>query len=264
MNKELYRLLLDYKNCGVDDEFIETSFDIRLDAEDTLRDKFVDHMVFNNKIGSIATYCYEEKEITVNSAKVKNYDVINSNANYNDKLFALHILRHEFEHARALKRLYEFRSDIESTVLDYSLREHCIYHGVMNPIIPEAEYYVSEDEKRSYLCEPDERIADIKSWKFVVNLIKNQRRSDDVLYARSMLYCSYIRGYKDNRYYLDPPTYTYLLLNRMFNNYKYLKKRVDSHNYSLDTRMLCGLPITYREYDRVMLRKLGLQRPKNL
>ena len=77
-----------------------------------------------------------------------------------------------------------------------------------------------------------------------------------------MLYYSYIRGYEDNRYYLDPPTYTYLLMNRMFNNYKYLKKRVDSNDYSLDTRILCGLPITYQEYDRVLLRKLGLQRSK--
>ena len=260
MNKELYRLLEDYKCSEVDSDFIDKSFDIMLDAEDTLRDKFVDHMAFNEKINSIATYCYENKEITVNRAKVKSDAVISDH--YNDKLYALHILRHEFEHARAIKRLYEFRSDIESTVIDYSLREHCIYHGILNPIIPEVEYYVSSDKKKSYLCEPDERIADIKSWKFVVNLIKNQRKTKDLLYARSMLYYSYIRGYEDNRYYLDPPTYTYLLMNRMFNNYKYLKKRVDSNDYSLDTRILCGLPITYQEYDRVLLRKLGLQRSK--
>ena len=260
MNKELYRLLENYENSELDDNFISTSFDIMLDAEDELRDRFVDHLVLDETLKPIGTYCYEDKKISINSDNVKQSAAINKYSN--DKLYAIHVLRHEFEHARAIKRLYEFRSDIESTVIDYSLREHCMYYGVINPIIPENEYYSAIDDKDLYLCEPDERIADIKSWKFVVNLIKNKRGSKDLLYARSMLYYSYIRGYKDNRYYLDPPTYRYLLMNRMFNNYKYLKGRVDSNDYSLDTRILCGLPITYQEYDRVLLRKLGLQRSK--
>ena len=178
---------------------------------------------------------------------------------YNEKLFALHHLRHEFEHAKALRRLFQFRKDIESTVLDYSLRGQCLCLGILPPIIPEEEPYSSDADDQNYLYNPGERIADIKSWKYVVNLIKNQRGTKDLLYARSMLYYSYIRGYEDNKYYLDPPTYTYLLNQRMFNNYKYLKRRIGEKEYSLDTRVLCGLPLTYQEYEKTLLRKLGLR-----
>ena len=260
MNKELYHLLEDYKGSELDDDFIRKSYDIMIADEDDLRDKFVEGLDFDEKLKSIGMYDVEDKRIIVSGNNIKR-SAIRENY-YNEKLYALHILRHEFEHARAIKRSYEVRKDIESTVNNYSLRLFYIKFGGFNTMIPEIEPYSLLIDEENYIYNPGERIADIKSWKFIVNLLKNQKRTQDLLYARSMLFFSYIRGYEDNRYYLDPPTYTYLLNQRMFNNYRYLKRRVDSKEYSLDTRLLCGLPITYKEYDKTILNNLGLQRVK--
>ena len=257
MNKELYHLLEDYKGSELDKDFIDESFNIMMSDEDTLRDKFVQSLVFDDKIKSIGNYSFEDKRISVNIENVRQAAM--RKQYYNEKLFALGTLRHELEHAREVKKLFEYRTDIESTVTGYSLRGFCIGHGFMCPMIPEYEEYNSVIDEDNYLFSPAERISDIKAWKYIVNLIKNQKGTEDLLYARSMLYYSYVRGYKDNRYYLDAPTYTYLLNQRMFNNFKYLKRRVGEKDYSLDTRILCGLPITYKEYERTILHKLGLQ-----
>ena len=48
----------------------------------------------------------------------------------------------------------------------------------------------------------------------------------------------------------------------MFREGYILKKTVDNTNYSLDTRVLLGLPITYDEKDNVLLRKVKLQRKR--
>ena len=258
MNKELFRLLEGYKNSEVDKDFLIQSFDIMMDEEDGLRDEFVDYMKVDDKLKSIGAYTFEDKRISVNLENVKKCAA--KRTYYNDKLYALYVLRHELEHARSIKRLYEFRDDIESLVTNYSLRSHFIIHNIYGAIIPEDDYYVSSEAKRAYIFNPDERMADIKAWRFVNNLIKNQRGSQDLMYARSMLYFSYLRGYEANDGFLDPPTYSYLLMQHMFNNYKYLKRRVESKNYSFATRALCGLPITYHEYDRELPRYLGLHK----
>ena len=113
----------------------------------------------------------------------------------------------------------------------------------------------------NYLIDPGERLADIRAWKYIVNLLKNQRTSDDLLVARSMLYYSYIRGYQHNRYYLDAPTYLYLIKMGMYHQYYLFKKRVEEQkNYSFETRLTYGLPLTEKEYDKSILRKVRLKK----
>ena len=36
----------------------------------------------------------------------------------------------------------------------------------------------------------------------------------------------------------------------MFHNHYWLKNRVEKENYSFDTRITYGLPITYKEFDK--------------
>ena len=79
-----------------------------------------------------------------------------------------------------------------------------------------------------------------------------------------MLYYSYIRGYKDNGYYLNAPTYEYLLELGLYREYKILKERVEKNNYSLETRLLNGLPIKYKEYDKGVLRMTRLRLKKEI
>ncbi len=123
-----------------------------------------------------------------------------------------------------------------------------------------SDFFLRINTKANYETDPGERLAEIKAWKYMVNLLKNQRTSDDLLKARTMLYASYIRGYKDNRYYLDPPTYEFLLKTGMFYPFNWLKNRVEKKDYSFETRITYGLPITKEEYDEKVLQKVKLKR----
>ena len=44
--------------------------------------------------------------------------------------------------------------------------------------------------------------------------------------------------------------------------FKLLKKKVESNNYSLETRLKNGLPITYEEYNYEILKRLRLSKIK--
>ena len=69
-----------------------------------------------------------------------------------------------------------------------------------------------------------------------------------------------LHGYQDNRYYLDCPTYRFLFETNQLNDLKQLKQRIDNQNYSFETRLLYGLPLTYEEYNDDILTKTKLQR----
>ena len=112
------------------------------------------------------------------------------------------------------------------------------------------QIYLYYDTKLCYETDPGERIADIKACKYIVNLLKNQNNTDELLIARGMLYYAYTRGYKDNGYYLDPPTYDFLLKTGMYREHYWLKNRVNAKDYCFDTRITYGLPVTYTEYKR--------------
>ena len=261
MNKRLYRLLMEYKDRELDDRFIDVAFDTIMSHEDEDMYRFVDDYMIDNEMKDYGNYNHNHQIITINREKIIHDKPVTRC--YNDRVFALEVIKHEIEHARNIQRLYQYRNDIESTVLRYSLKDYCMTHGLLP--FPEGESIESlirilkKRENYIYVCDPDERIADIKAWKFIVNLLKNQRTSDDLLFARSMLYYAYIRGYQDNRYYLDAPTYSYLLNMGMLKEHYSLKRRVDRMDYCLDTRLLCGLPISKDEYDHGVLKKVRLQ-----
>ena len=260
MNPELYALLMTYKNKEVDDNFIYEAVEIMMKYE-TVGNYVNDFHIVAKEDEDFATYCNEERLIEFNKNRIINDKLIN-----NKKILALQVLRHELEHARNLQRIFEKKYDIETTTIRYSLREYAMNHNL---------YYGSSLDKVSpltlqarkcgtYDIDPGERIAEIKSWKFMVNLLKNQRHTDDLLIARSMLYYSYIRGYKSNGFYLEPPTYEYLLKLGLYHEHYFLKKSFEINNYSFDTRLLCGLPISQNEYDQKILEKVKLQKRKQI
>ena len=79
-----------------------------------------------------------------------------------------------------------------------------------------------------------------------------------------MLYYSYIGGYKNNNYYLEPPTYEFLLKTGLFHDLAFVKKEFEKKEYSLDKRLMCGLPISYEEYDYDILKKVKLKKKKRM
>ena len=93
----------------------------------------------------------------------------------------------------------------------------------------------------------------------MVNLLKNQRTTKDLLTARVGLYKAYAAGYEDNKYYLESPTFQFFLNVGLLREHNWLKKRFRNHDYSFDTRILYGLPVTYKEYKEKILQKTRLK-----
>ena len=260
MYKELYSLLKSNQDKELSEEYFYDAFDIMIKNDKELI-SFIEDFIIQDDLEGEGEYNTEERIIRVNPEMI----IDNEYGYISDKVTALQVIKHEMEHARGLKRLYEGRHDIESIVNEYALAFYIQKYGVSSNVFLNYDnsFGLNFKIKANYLYNPGERIADIKSRKFIVNLLKNQRVSDELLRARKYLYLSLIRGYDDNGIYLDAPTYTFLLNLNLFRNYYLLKKTVDSSHYSLDTRVLCGLPITYDERENVLLRKVRLQRRKN-
>ena len=71
-----------------------------------------------------------------------------------------------------------------------------------------------------------------------------------------------MRGYQENDYYREIPTYQFLLNTRMFYELYWLEKQVKEKDYCLNTRLTYGLPITEEEYDKLIPQKVKLRKRK--
>ena len=243
----------------LDEAFCEKAFEIMIDKEPQLDEWAKAVMVTDDDDDYLGLYDVDTKLITVNLKNV----LADKNVN-NKKILALEVLRHELEHARNVLKLYECREDIESIVLRASLKKYAIDQGIdisrtFDKIDPMSFVY---HKKESYDFDPDERLAEINAWRYIVNLLKNQRRTADLLGARRMLYYSYIKGYKDSKDVLLAPTYKFLLNTGLYHQLYLLNKRVDAKDYSLETRLKCGLPINQKEHDVETLKKVKLMKRK--
>ncbi len=253
MANEIYKLFQENKAAPLSNEFIEKAFEIMMTNEDDLLSYIKDFEIrdFSDKI--LGVYSNENRSIHINKEVIAKQQI-------NPQLLTLHILKHEIEHARNLKTLYDGKKDLESTLVQYSLRayamDHDLYDHNLDNLFAEFLYFKT---KLCYECDPGERIADIKASKYLVNLLKNQKDTVELLIARGMLYCAYVRGYKDNGYYLDAPTYEFLLKTGMFHDHYWLKNRVEKNNYCFDTRIMYGLPVSYSEYNQKVIKKTKLE-----
>jgi hypothetical protein len=259
MNKYLYALLKEYDDKELDDEFIYRAFEIMMDDDKLLKLYIREMHVVSHDSKNLGTYSNEDHLITINKKNIVEKGDIS-----NKKILALEVLRHEIEHARQLHKLCLGRDDIESKVLGYSLADFALDHGLrtFSYIDQPSPILLHAYKVMNYVIDPGERLAEIRAWKFLVNLLKNQRKTQDLLEARSMLYYSYVRGYKDNGIYLDAPTYQFIQALGLYHEFYLFKKRVDERKYCFDSRLTYGLPIKYDEHKVKTLRKVKLQRKK--
>lgn len=254
----LYEWYIKNRDSKIDDNHLEELFDVMIGKDKKLMDYIDEFRVVEESGLHLGRYSNYFKIITINLSRL---------AKINEKeqiLYAIEAIRHEMEHAKNLKVLKEGKDDIESLIVNYSLKDFAIENNLdwhYNADQLDA-WYLRGKIKENYKTDPGERLTEIKAWKYMVNLLKNQRRSDDLLLARKNLYYSYLRGYQDNRYYLESPTYDFLLKTGMLREFYWLRGRVDKKDYSFDTRLLYGLPLTTKEYENDTLQKVKLKKVK--
>ena len=255
MYKELYKLLKEYKGQELNDDFIEIAFSILSEEEEiTPYARDLDICETN----SLGEYDKEKRVVIINKKGIINSEPKNGlSFGIDKKILALEVLKHEIEHAKQLQRFYTFGDDIETRVIGYSLRDYALNHGLAHPTsFAEIDPFFTRAKKReNYLIDPGERLAEIRGWEFIIDLIKNSKTSRDLLYARNMLYYSYVRGYMNNGY-LSSPTYEFLLALTLNKEYYKLKEVVNEGCYPFDTRVELGLPITQDEYNFEVLKKV--------
>ena len=250
-----------FKQSGnLDDRFCEKAFDIMIDKEPQL-DEFAKavRVTRDEDDDFLGLYDVDTKLVTINLRNILADENIT-----NKKLLTLQVLRHELEHARNVLKIHECRDDIDSVVLRASLKNYAIEQGIdISRTLDSVETRTfSWHKKENYEVDPDERLAEINAWRYMVNLLKNQRYSLDLLCARRMLYFAYVKGYMDSKGIIMPPTYKFLLNTGLYHQLYLLNKRVDDKDYALETRLRCGLPITQKEYDVEALKKVKLMKRK--
>ena len=273
MNKELYKLFMDYQRRELDKQFIDEAYAMMIEDDPSLK-PFIKKMdVSDDDNKDLGTYSGDDKEIIVYKRMImeKPNQVIE-----NKKLQALRVLRHEIEHARSFQKLSKRRNDIETEIIDYSLKDYPYMDWLES--LPQKDreevLYRWFTKKRNYLIDPEERLVDIRALKYLVNMLKSQKQTPDLLMARKALYFAYTRGYRKNGYYIDPPTYQFLLKMGLFREYYLLKKKVENipddyvqetdkkqdekEKYAFETRLLYGLPLREQEFEQGILGKVRL------
>lgn len=257
---ELYKLLKEYDKKILDRAFIERAFDLLLKEEPEINDYVCNIKVTDNDYDSTIYGNYRmppDKLVTIYINNIINKNVYSDNVNRKN-IFALEALKHEIVHAKQLKKIDKGKKDLNTEVNKFSLLNYCAKKGLFYPLPEYDMTYINFQTEENYLICPDERSAEIEAWKFIVKLLKNKRYSDELLFAKSNLYYSYTRGYKDNGIYINCPTYEFLIELRLMREFKLLKKKVESNNYNLETRLKNGLPITKQEYNNEVLKRLKL------
>ena len=265
MNSRIYRLLVENQGREIDDAFIDEAFEIMMSDDSSLLPFINDFKIVDKpEEDSLGTYNPFEKKMTINKINILNPKICKDVPN--KRMLVLETLRHEIEHARNTQRLHQCRSDIESMIIRLSMKDYALENGLdrMDPFDKEDFFSLMyrARKKEHYLIDPEERLADIRAWNYLVNLLKNQRTTADLLVARKMLYFAFCRGYIEG-YYLDPPTYQFLLKMGMYHRFYLLKKHVEElEHYSFETRLMYGLPLTKEEYDDGILKKVKLRKVK--
>lgn len=257
MYKQIRTLIKESEGKPFKKDFVYDCYDIMMEHEKGLYE-FASRPVFRSNINGLGAYSRSDRKIILDYKKICE----DSKDDYSRRMNALLSLRHEIEHAKELQLLYEYKHDIYSVINVLANIDYIVTHGLPFDLMLDGvdfnELVQKIDNGEVYEVDPSERLAYINSFKFMSNLFRYQKDSPELFHTRFNLYMSYIKGYSNNGYYLDPPTYEYLLRLGLYEHFKMLKDLVAESNYSLETRACLGLPITFKEYDEDLLKKSKL------
>lgn len=186
-------------------------------------------------------------------------------------LMIVQTLLHEIEHMEQYRKVKLKSCDYESQLLDlcYSAtlyyEQHYRTEKIFDSISKDAVLSYLKFEHDYYIEDPRERLAQIRSHQQILQLIRSFYKidSDIYQYEKNELGIEKILGYQfiGNRF--EAPTITFLRRmsqEKILNNFgvhakcrKLLKGSLKSsmmQTYSLEQRLLLGLPVRMKEYNK--------------
>lgn len=252
MAKPLYELVQDNLGRDLTESYIQDVFDMMISEELDLIPYIEDFRITGQDGKHLGNYLRETHCIKIHKPAIEHSKTCDPH------LLTLEVVKHEMEHARNLRTAEMSKDDIESYLVKCGLRYYTMKHGIDTLLNVDELYprFLEMDTIANYNLNPEERIARIKAWRYVVNLLKNNRGSEELKTAREKLYKAYRRGYRDNRYYLEAPALHFLINTGMLHEHRYLIDRLHQKNYSFDTRIMYGLPVRKEEYEEKILQKV--------
>lgn len=285
MELEILKLVYDYSinrklvNFKFIDKLIEIVVSKRSLNDYVKRIRFTNDLEKDSSV-TCAGYNIFTKEVVVDYESI---DIILENESYYEQLFSsfeqvffrnlivTQIILHELEHAYQHK-LTSNRADTSletklinaSFVLEQALKNPRVLQAVLKGEIPEHEFiiYISQNRelyKRYYQLNPTEKLAQVNSFRTILNLLDQIKENVPNLYEfeQASLIEAMLKGYQDCWNQGICPTQVYLLgvgqekvwsqLDFYSCDYKKLMENV-CLMYSLANRFSFGLPVIYDEY----------------
>lgn len=286
MELELLKLIYDYsiKNKLVDNAFIADIIAIAIRYKHlythiksfTIEPHYQSETQLPNN--TIAAYNSFLKEIIIYTEGIEHYiqesTKYQTNFNKVEQLFYINILitkalLHEIEHANQHKIL-ETEQTMEAKILTLScgyfnetILQTLINQGLSEEFIKHYTDIKYQQYNDNYLIAPNERLAEIKAYQEILNILHFIRKNTPhliELIQRKQLE-NMFRGYKKTPTIIKAPTITYFQkLNIRFGTIPSLSWYIEDQNqalniatsqHQLNERLLYGLPITVDEFNTV-------------
>ena len=287
MELDILKLIYDYSVNGklVDSKFIDKIIEIIVTKKSL--DNYVRNVIFTNKLDkndyvvACAAYNPHRAEVLVDYESIK---IAIENGRQYDCLFCdveqimfknlmiMQFILHELEHAYQFKQA-DNKSDksVEAKLIRASF---ILERAMENPNFIEElynnhfsmkdfeKYFLQNRElyKQYYRLNPTERLAQVNSFRTVVNSIEPIKKYIPNLYEfkNASLFEEMLKGYQESWNEGTCPTEVYLSgirQSKIWSEFDFysqdseqLMKSV-SEKYSLTKRMSLGLPISYGEYE---------------
>lgn len=174
-------------------------------------------------------------------------------------LYLAQMIIHECDHASHFKKACENKPDLETKILRSVYIEYLPTDAQKYPYYPLSLVYKTKTKIQNILCDvlddilynryynyaPEDRLADIHSYKETLKIAKLLGLECSYKYHSSMLYDTYLDSYDQE----EPPTIYYFMKTRRRELAEELKQLSGSLDF--DTRLNLGLLLTKKELKKL-------------
>ena len=249
MEESLKKLIEKHYDRFLTRGFIQEAFDIFISYYKDLEKYISDFQLIFYYEDNLGRYDLQTRVLSVNVSNLCE-TIIEPNIK-NRKLLSLEVLRHELEHVKQIKTLWEGEENFEKYLLTCAFQFYCIQEKISNGNRdPKYIWNLAFLKKDNYDLDPSERLAEIRAFEFILSLLDKARDKEDTGALKKALWKQYCKGYFMRDQFLPPPTYEFLSKVGLDRECEILQKRVEDSHYDSHTRFIYGLPMEMEEIEK--------------
>ncbi|MBQ6135043.1 MAG: hypothetical protein IJI60_01860 [Bacilli bacterium] len=249
MEEALKKLIEKYYDRFLTRGFIQEAFDILISYYKDLEDYISDFQLIFYYEDNLGRYDLQTRVLSVNVGNL--CETIIEPSIKNRKLLSLEVLRHELEHVKQIKTLWEGEESLEKYLLTCAFQFYCLRENISKNN-KDSQYIknLAFLKKDNYDLDPSERLAEIRAFEFVLPLLDKARDRNDLETLKKALWKQYCKGYFMRDQFLPSPTYEFLLNIGLCKECEVLQEMVEKYHYYPHTRFVYGLPMEPEEVEK--------------